>query len=187
MLTNTLQHINEIVIRIDVMQSACHQQALHDANVPGAEFGPAEQPISATHRNHPQGAFQMVGIDRHISRRWRRAKRLLHTPGRPARVILVDGPRPAPHHAGHEADIGAAAINHTNRGGWARQDLRVVALDGPGPRPVASLGLPRRPATYRPHIFEDHVAAGALCQAVTNLLATTPSPSSRRTSMPGRV
>ena len=66
MLTNTLQHIDEIVIRIDVMQSACHQQALHDANMLRAKFGPTEQPISATHRNHPQGAFQMVGIDRHI-------------------------------------------------------------------------------------------------------------------------
>ena len=44
-------------------------------------------------------------------------------------------------------------------------------VDGPGPRPVASLGLPRRPATYRPHIFEDHVAAGSLCQAVTDFLA----------------
>ena len=62
MLTNTLQHIDEIVIRIDVMQPTGDQQALHDANVPGAKFGPTEQPISATHRDHPQGAFQMVSL-----------------------------------------------------------------------------------------------------------------------------
>ena len=66
MLTNPLQHINEIIVRIDVMQSACHQQALHDANMLRAKFGPTEQPISAAHRNHPQGALQMVGVDRHI-------------------------------------------------------------------------------------------------------------------------
>ena len=35
----------------------------------------------------------------------------------------------------------------------AGQDLRVAALN------------------YRPHIFEDHVAAGTLCQAVTDFLA----------------
>ena len=62
MLTNPLQYIDEIVIRIDVMQSACHQQALRDANVLRAEFGPAEQAISAAHRDHPQGAFQMVSL-----------------------------------------------------------------------------------------------------------------------------
>ena len=65
MLTNALQHIDEIVIGIDVVQSARHQQALHDTDVLGAEFGPTE-PIFATHRNHPQCALQMVGIDRHV-------------------------------------------------------------------------------------------------------------------------
>ena len=47
MLTNALQHIDEIIIRIDVMQPARHQQALRDTDVLGAEFGPTEQPILA--------------------------------------------------------------------------------------------------------------------------------------------
>ena len=66
MLTNALQHIDEVVVWIDVMQSACHQQALRDANMLRAKFGPTKQPVFAAYRNHPQGAFQMVGVDRHI-------------------------------------------------------------------------------------------------------------------------
>ena len=37
MLTNTLQYIDEIIVRIDVVQPAGHEQALHNANVFGAE------------------------------------------------------------------------------------------------------------------------------------------------------
>ena len=47
MLTNTLQHIDEVVVWIDGVQPTGHQQALHDANVLGAEFGPTEQPVFA--------------------------------------------------------------------------------------------------------------------------------------------
>ena len=36
MLTDPLQHIDQIVIRIDLMKSAGHDQALHDPDV----FGP---------------------------------------------------------------------------------------------------------------------------------------------------
>ena len=70
-------------------------------------------------------------------------------------------PRPADINAG----INQALVLTVQR------QMECKLVDGPGPRPVASLGLPRRPATYRPHVFEDHVAAGALCQAVTDLLA----------------
>ena len=47
MLTNPLQYIDEIIVRIDVMQPTGHQQALHDTDVLGAEFGPTEQPVFA--------------------------------------------------------------------------------------------------------------------------------------------
>ena len=66
MLTNALQYIDEIIVRIDVMQPTGDQQALHDANMLRAKFGPTRQPVFAAHRNHPQGALQMVGVDRHI-------------------------------------------------------------------------------------------------------------------------
>ena len=41
-LTNTLQHIDQIIIRIDVVQTAGGDQALQDADLLGAEFRPAE-------------------------------------------------------------------------------------------------------------------------------------------------
>ena len=65
MLSDTLQHIDEVVVWIDGVQPTGHQHALHDTDVLGAEFGPTE-PIFATHPNHPQCALQMVGIDRHV-------------------------------------------------------------------------------------------------------------------------
>ena len=48
------------------MQPAGRQQALDDANMSGTHLAPAKEPILATHRDHPQCALQMVGIDRHI-------------------------------------------------------------------------------------------------------------------------
>ncbi len=51
MLPDTLQHIDHIVIGIDLVQSAVHDQALHDPDVFGAELGPTEQPVLAPHRN----------------------------------------------------------------------------------------------------------------------------------------
>ena len=38
---------------------------LYDANMLGTQLGPTEQPIFATHRNHPQRALQMVGVNRY--------------------------------------------------------------------------------------------------------------------------
>ena len=46
MLTNPLQYIDEIIVRIDVMQPTGHQQALHDTDVLGAEFGPTDNQFS---------------------------------------------------------------------------------------------------------------------------------------------
>ena len=47
MLSDTLQHIDEVVVWIEGVQPTGHQQALHDTDVLGAEFGPTEQPIFA--------------------------------------------------------------------------------------------------------------------------------------------
>ena len=51
MLPDALQDIDEIVVRIDSMQSARHNQTLHDADVFGTEFGPAEHPVFLPHGN----------------------------------------------------------------------------------------------------------------------------------------
>ena len=48
-----LQHIDEVSVGIDAMQPAGDDQALHDADMFGAEFGPAEIPVFPTHRDHP--------------------------------------------------------------------------------------------------------------------------------------
>jgi hypothetical protein len=52
MLTDTLQNVHEVVVWIDVVQPACRQQALHNADMLGAQLGPAEQPVLFTHRNY---------------------------------------------------------------------------------------------------------------------------------------
>ena len=41
---DALEHINEIGVRIDAVQAAGDDQALDDADVPGAELGPAKKP-----------------------------------------------------------------------------------------------------------------------------------------------
>ena len=42
-----LQHIDQVGIGVDTMQAARDDQTLHDADVLGAELGPAEVPILA--------------------------------------------------------------------------------------------------------------------------------------------
>ena len=51
MLTDSLQHIDQIVVGIDLVESAGDDQALHDPDLPGAQFGPAEQPVAPPHGN----------------------------------------------------------------------------------------------------------------------------------------
>ena len=63
MLAHALQDIDQVVIRIDIVQSARHEQALNDADIPGAQFGPTEQPIFAAERIHPQRTFEVIGVD----------------------------------------------------------------------------------------------------------------------------
>jgi hypothetical protein len=64
--TDPLQNIDQVGVWIDAMQSAGHDQTLDDADVLGTEFGPAEEPGLATHRNDAQCSFQMVRVDRDI-------------------------------------------------------------------------------------------------------------------------
>ena len=53
MLGDTLQHIDQIVVRVDLVETAGDDQALHDADVLGSEFGPTEHPGFSAHRNCP--------------------------------------------------------------------------------------------------------------------------------------
>mgnify|MGYP006172658723 CR=1 FL=1 len=66
MLADALQYVDEIVVRIDFMQPTGRNQALDDADMLGAELGPAEHPVFSTYGNRPQRPFEVVGIDRHI-------------------------------------------------------------------------------------------------------------------------
>jgi hypothetical protein len=48
------------------VQAAGDDQALDDADVFGAEFGPAKEPGFSAHRNDSQCSLDMVGIDGNI-------------------------------------------------------------------------------------------------------------------------
>ncbi len=52
-ISNALQVIDEVVIRVNLVQSTCHQQTSHDPHMLGAEFSPCEQPVFTTHGNNP--------------------------------------------------------------------------------------------------------------------------------------
>lgn len=52
-LADTLENVDQIVVRVDVVQPTGCDQALDDADVLGAQLGPAEHPIFPTHRNRP--------------------------------------------------------------------------------------------------------------------------------------
>ena len=63
MLADALQDVDEVGVRIDVVKSAGGDQALHDADLFGAKFGPAKQPVFSAHRYDAQRALQMIGVD----------------------------------------------------------------------------------------------------------------------------
>ena len=66
MLADPLQDIDQVVIGIDVVEAASGQQTLHDADLFGTQFRPAEQPSLPAHGNHPEPPLQMVGVDRDV-------------------------------------------------------------------------------------------------------------------------
>jgi hypothetical protein len=54
-LTDPLQHVDEVGIHVDAMQPTGRNQALHDADLLGAELGSAEVPVfpdMIVHANH---------------------------------------------------------------------------------------------------------------------------------------
>ena len=44
MVADSLQHIDQIVVGVDLVQPASHDQAVDDAHVLRTDFGPVEQP-----------------------------------------------------------------------------------------------------------------------------------------------
>lgn len=58
MLAHALQHVDQIIVGFDIVQLARHLQALRDADLPGAEFDPAEHPVLLSHWNGAQRALQ---------------------------------------------------------------------------------------------------------------------------------
>ena len=66
MLADPLQDIDQVVIGIDIVEAASGQQALHDADLFGTQFRPAEQPSLPAHGDHPQASFQMICVDGYI-------------------------------------------------------------------------------------------------------------------------
>ena len=62
-LAHALQDVDQVVVRIDLMQPAGHDEALDDAHVLGPQFRPGEEPGLASHRNGSQRTLQVVGPD----------------------------------------------------------------------------------------------------------------------------
>jgi hypothetical protein len=63
---NPLQHINQIFVRVNVVQPASGEQALQNTDMPSASLIQAKRPIFAAHGNRAEGTFNMIGVDRHI-------------------------------------------------------------------------------------------------------------------------
>ena len=55
-----LQYVQEVSVRVDAIQPARPDEALHDTGVLGTDFGPAEQPNAAIDWYYTQRAFKMV-------------------------------------------------------------------------------------------------------------------------------
>ena len=61
-----LEDIDQIDVGIDALEATRSQQALDDADMPGADFRPTEQPVAAAQRNGANLPLQMIGIERDI-------------------------------------------------------------------------------------------------------------------------
>lgn len=62
------------------MQATGDQQALHDADLLGAEFATAK----AAHRDGARGALQLIGVDRHVQMRGKSFQ-----PGTPRSLLMA--------------------------------------------------------------------------------------------------
>ena len=65
-LPHTLQHVDQLGVGIDAVQSAGDHQALNNADVFSAEFRPTKEPGLAAHRNDAERALEVIGIHRHV-------------------------------------------------------------------------------------------------------------------------
>src|SRR5215813_4809518 len=61
---NPLEHVHEIDIRIDALQSTRRDEALHDADIPDPDFRPTEEPCFAAPGNGPNLPLKVVSIER---------------------------------------------------------------------------------------------------------------------------
>jgi hypothetical protein len=61
-----VQHIDEIVVGINVVQLAGDDQALHDADVACTKLHPAEEPRPFALGDDTQRPFEMIIVDRDI-------------------------------------------------------------------------------------------------------------------------
>ena len=60
MLADTLENTDQIVVGVDLVQTAAREQALCDTDVFGAELWPSKEPVAAAHGNNTQGSLQMI-------------------------------------------------------------------------------------------------------------------------------
>jgi hypothetical protein len=60
MRVDPLQYVDQIRVRINIVENACRDEALDLPDVFGADFGPTEQQSFSAHGYYAECAFQMV-------------------------------------------------------------------------------------------------------------------------------
>jgi hypothetical protein len=66
MLADALEDVDQVRVDVNAVEPTSHNQALHDADLFGAQLGPTKIPILSAHWNNTQRALQMVGVQRHL-------------------------------------------------------------------------------------------------------------------------
>ena len=66
MAVDALEHVDEAGVGIDVVERAGGEQALDLPDLLRAEFGPAEEPVLSSHRDHAQRPLEMVRVERDV-------------------------------------------------------------------------------------------------------------------------
>ena len=70
-----LQHIDEVDVGINPLQATRGKEALHDPDIAGAHFGPAEEPVFSADGNRANLPLQVIGIERHVGIREKDSQR----------------------------------------------------------------------------------------------------------------
>ena len=63
---DALEHIDQIDVGIDALQTTRRKQTVDDAHMVGADFRPTEQPVLLAQGNRANFSLQMIGIHRHV-------------------------------------------------------------------------------------------------------------------------